>query len=75
MKRTLPGGGTSQRRVRHPVASPTDPNVTHGNAAIYRREYANLVAGDRKKKANPQCSCRSAAAAVQLPQCAVGVGG
>jgi hypothetical protein len=50
MKRTLPGGGASQRRVRHPVAPPTDPNVTHGNAAIYRREYANLVAGDRKKK-------------------------
>jgi hypothetical protein len=33
------------------VAPPTDPNVTHGNAAICRRDYANLlVAGDRKKK-------------------------
>jgi hypothetical protein len=32
------------------VAPPTDPNVTHGNAAINRREYADLFAGDRKKK-------------------------
>jgi hypothetical protein len=24
---------------------PIDPNATHGNAAICRREYANLVAG------------------------------
>jgi hypothetical protein len=50
MKRALPSGGASQRRVRRPVAPPIDPNVTHGNAAICRREYANLVAGDRKKK-------------------------
>jgi hypothetical protein len=34
-------------RWRHPQ---TDPNVTHGNAGICRREYAVLVAGDRKKK-------------------------
>ena len=32
------------------MAPPTDPNVTHGNAAINRREYADLFAGDRKKK-------------------------
>jgi hypothetical protein len=32
------------------VPPPTDPNVTHGNAAICRRDYADLVAGDRKKK-------------------------
>jgi hypothetical protein len=40
MKRALPSVGTSQRRARHPVAPPTDPNVTHANATIYRREYA-----------------------------------
>jgi hypothetical protein len=50
MKRALRSGGASQRRVRRPVAPPTDPNATHGNAAICRRDSANLVAGDRKKK-------------------------
>ena len=45
MKRALPSGGGSQRRVRRPVVPPIDPNATHGNAAICRREYANLVAG------------------------------
>jgi hypothetical protein len=50
MKRALPSGGASQRRARRPVAPPTDPNVTHGNAANCRRDYATLVAGDRKKK-------------------------
>jgi hypothetical protein len=40
----------TQRRVRRPLPPPTDPNATHGNAAIYRRDCANLVAGDRKKK-------------------------
>jgi hypothetical protein len=50
MKRGLRSGGASQRRVRRPLPPPTDPNATHGNAAICRRDYANLVAGDRKKK-------------------------
>jgi hypothetical protein len=47
MMRALPSG-YGGRAVR--AAPPTDPNVTHGNAAICRRNFANSVAGDRKKK-------------------------
>ena len=48
MKRALPLGGASQRRVRQPMPKPIPASVTHDKAASCRVKYAALFALPRK---------------------------
>ena len=48
MKRAVPLGGATQRRVRQPMPKPIPASVTHDKAAICRGKYAALFALPRK---------------------------